>query len=893
MGFRWRAAELIPIKQVTGPVFFVVAFLCVVWILRSFHPEGAGFDKSGVALFVYQIGRLALLFFIVTLSVTLGDGVLRLFGIEPTKALDSQRKAFILSFFVGMTIYGVVYATLGMLQLLSLASALIGTAPVLIFAMSPISRTTTAIQFSLRGLFADAPLLHRAFYIPLLIACAGGFALFILMHVVAVFTLDPNIWEHYLHYYREVLKLGTTQPHEVWHHFFATKPAGFFFLANELSDFFGVPIVSGSFAIVAGVVIIDLIDDYCDDLVWAIFGAALFFIFMASDWASGTMFKHHVVILGYSALALWSVIQLRLNYSLAGRAAIVATMAAAFLYMGFYASLIGIIFPLAFLLVGLGNIALRTRWNFYPLLTFAVAAATGTLLSFLLNYAVTGVPDITPMRFFWPLSDQAKAAGVFGLGGIDFFLRINNEVSASSDGWLGLLWRFMRFPLASWAFLLTAILAIGLAIIDRRDRTQWSTLGLLLTLAAFILPLSILAEAFQSHAVVYRAGLFTIVFTVIGAVVVWQRTIDRVATMASWSPFGSERKKSIVYDWTAGILIVLTFYGASITALQSIGREQFGYARWHALGLLSLKQTMTLLEPKINKQTVGVEGAIRVDALADYREHMAPGDRIMRLTYEAGYSNSLPGDGVLSEPTYALVDDPRKLLAAAPDEVAEYLKQKRINHFIISLRASLFTTIAFTKLFDPSVMDRFFSVSYRDGDLFILTWRKADAKPLPKSLIVAMDFKRTGVLAIPYSAEFKREMLAGSDAEIDTIDAFEQAKDEFVTKLDRKIETLTSGLSSSDARETINYLWWQATDTMRYVDIWAVSPTRCWTLACRTGNEAVEILKPFSARKMREMMLERFLTAFRDHSLDTFGPYLTPLFEGTNEREPFGPKRTD
>jgi hypothetical protein len=37
---------------------------------------------------------------------------------------------------------------------------------------------------------------------------------------------NGDTWEHYLHYYREVLRSGSLGPNELWYHFYFSKGAG-------------------------------------------------------------------------------------------------------------------------------------------------------------------------------------------------------------------------------------------------------------------------------------------------------------------------------------------------------------------------------------------------------------------------------------------------------------------------------------------------------------------------------------------------------------------------------------------------------------------------------------------------------------------------------------------
>lgn len=884
MSHRGPAAIPTPIGQIVLSMLSVASFLCIVWYLRWFHPEGAGFDVTGAGLIAYHAGRAALVFYMVALSLTAGGIIVMLLGWDPVVMLGSSRKAAILCFFVGATAYGSVYAALGLLGHLSLTTALIGTVPVLLFAPKPVAGLAGAAWREIVDVASSRTWLYRATFIAALLAVAIAVTFFIAMHVVAVLSPDPNIWEHYLHYYRQVLSSGSTQPGEVWHHFFATKPAGFFFVANELSDFFGASVINSVFALAAAVVIADLIDDYCGDLLFGLFGAAIFLIFLGAEWSFGTMFKHHIVVLASCAFAFWVVMRLDDERLGGARPLVIAAMTALSLYMGFYASLIGMIFPTAFGIVFLGNVVLRRRLNLRPLLAFGTAAAAGTLAGFALNYWLTGVPDITPIRFFWALADHAKAEQVLGLGGIEYFLRTNNNVSPP----LGprLLWYFVRFPLAGkWLFVTTAA-AVALLAINWRAGIKQSLLALMVRLSAFVIPLSIISVAFQSTGVVYRAGLFTIVFSIIGGVLIWHQLIDEAAiAVGRWA--GSSIQGAVRHVLIAA-LIVAVGAGAGLQALSKIERDNVRPLLRFALARDSLAGAIGRLETKINRGTVGVESSIAAGDLAMYLKQVAPSSRIMRLTYEAGYSNALPGGGVLSEPTEYLVDNPDRLMAMPPEAVASYLKARHIDHFIVSLNAELFTSIAFTQLFNPENLETFFDVGYRDGTHFILTWRQNSA-PLPKSLVEGLDFKRAGVLTVPSSPEFARRAIGG-DVPIRTIEHLDRIKSDFLSGLDGELNGLSSSLLSVDSRATLTDLWRRAEDHVRGLEIRSLVPIRCWSVACRLGHESPEIVKLISASQVRKRMLDAFLSGFKTRCLEVFGLEVGRLLISTNEREPFGPK---
>jgi hypothetical protein len=550
--------------------------------------------------------------------------------------------------------------------------------------------------------------------------------------------------------------------------------------------------------------------------------------------------------------------------------------------MGFYAPLVGVIFPMAFVIVGVGNIALWQRWNFFPLFTLALAAVAGTLLSFALNYHLTGVPDITPIGIFWAISDHAKAAQVLGLGGIEYFLRTNNDVHSSSGAEQP--WRFLRFPIPI-KFLAASIAAgLVLAWIERKDRLPHSTIAIGVRLAAFVLPLMILAVAFQSSAVVYRAGLNSIVFTVIGAIMVWKRLIDRIPRV------GSVSRLSMIRIASAAVIFGAVAF-AFVTTVQLTGREAIGLAWRDAAGIMSLKSVITAMEPHIRRDTVGVEPTLGVTEMEYIQSHIAP-KRIMRLTYESGYSNSLPGAGILSEPTYSLADDPAKLRAASPVEVAAYLKQRNIAYFIINLRAPLFSSIAFTKLFDPVIVAESLKVAYRNGDIFVLTWNDGDGMQPPPSLLEGLDFKRSAALHIPFTDEFARPILEQPDRTIFSFAEFKREIEEFEKAMERGRLALEERLSLNASRGTLRAVFAQAMKDAGKVGTGDPIETGCWSRRCKAGLEDPEIMKPFKASTLRRALINRFHGALRHQYREAFGALLASVFESTNELEPFGPTET-
>ena len=136
-------------QRLTAIVLQIVSllvFLSLVFFLREFRPEAAGFDEKGALLLLYHVCRLCLMVYIIILCFTAGYRTLQLFRVDPERIFDSARRSFILCFFFGATLYGIGFTILGLLGFINVGTGLASTIPVLLFSHGPI-----------RALFTGSP----------------------------------------------------------------------------------------------------------------------------------------------------------------------------------------------------------------------------------------------------------------------------------------------------------------------------------------------------------------------------------------------------------------------------------------------------------------------------------------------------------------------------------------------------------------------------------------------------------------------------------------------------------------------------------------------------------------------------------------------------------------
>lgn len=866
------------------PVIFVFIFVSIVIFLRAFKPEAAGFEQTGWLLLSYNAARLGLMFYIAFLCYSVGYRALELFRGNPQGLFNSARKTFILCFFFGATLYGIAFAALGLAGLISLASGFALTIPALLFSYQPLKRLLPE-RFG-PAIFRSFVDTHASsfFVWAVILAAIAAIFLFLITRAVFIPNIDGNIWEHYLHYYRAVLISGSTQPNEVWHHFYNSKGGGLVFLANILSDYFGVQLVSACFVGVAGLIILDLLIKYCRSISWAVFGVMLFFIYLAGNVSDGGMFRVHGVILGYASFAFWGSVWLQQAMP-SQRKALMVVLVVSLAYFGFYFPVANAIFPAAFLLFALTNVVLHDKVFGYSFLTLSFAVSAGTALVMVVNWILTGLPEVTPMRWFWEIADRAKVEEVFGTGGIEFFLAVNNDLK-SQERWFALVKSTIRYPVPiamMWLVLLSAFVVL-MRMLNRyfANGTIARPDKFLVQLIAFVIPLCALAIVVQSPSI-YRMGLYSVVFTTLATVVIWKRLVD-ISFGRLWISLKSvESDRGGIsfhpkFRLWRGATVAIIFFAMSTAFVMATknAKGQWPLISRYARGVMSLKDVFQSMEFRQGKSS-----GTSVAAMANFRKTNAPEGKILSLSYDTGYAYFLPGEGIVSEPTYSLINNPKKILADKPKNVADYLQERNIRYFALNLQARLFSTVAFTSLFDVHEMPKYFSVAYEDGDFFILKWRQSDLeKPLPDYLLTLVDLKRTGVLHYSFTERFATRVTTGDNLLVTTIAEFENVRDAFLENLDREFSAeMLSSITLETSRTRLRRVLNAGKDRVKNADAGTVLEVR------RGLSNQLNIRS--SEQKIRARLVSLFRDALYEEYVPEFGSEIASLFRRCDERFPF------
>lgn len=873
-------------------------FVSCVICARAFKPDASGFEQQGSSLLLYHLSRLGLVFFVTILCYTAGYRALELLRIDPSGLFDSARRTFILCFFFGASLYGIVFTVLGLAGLIGIWTGLVSTIPVLLICRHPFTVLAGKFLASEANLPAsDTNASRPIVWFVIMLASAAALA-FLLTRVVYIAVFDPNIWEHYSHYYRAILASGSTQPNEIWHHFYASKGAGLIFLTSVLSDFLGAQIASACFALAAGIVVVDLLLEYCESASWAFFGAMLYFAFLYGGVTDGATFKHHLVILGYASFALWGVVLLQ-QAAVGQVRALMIAMLGSLCYVGFYFPVMAVILPAAFALVALANLAFRVRTHALALFALACSLLVGSGLAFATNWMLTGLIEVTPMRWLWPIADQTKAEGVFGIGGIEFFLRMNNDLRAEYDWSLRRTWGVLRYPLSE-EVVYWGLLGLFIVLAVKRTRAAAASAAKFLAyLVAFVLPLSIFAQAVQTLAV-DRLALYSIVLMTLATVVILKKLVDSCVGPEIWRAPGevvaSEEHRSHagtrtkVWHVASVAIMVLGMISAITQAWKAMPKQQRPIIYQFVTGAISLKDAFQLVESKAYKAEVGMS----VAAMSAFRKTHPGEGRILRLSYEGGFAYALPGKGMVSEPTYSLIRNPAEILSARPDAVARYLRERNIRYFSLNLKGRLFSTIAFSSLFDVHELPKYFNVAHEDGDVFMLSWREnIDSRPLPDYLLTMLEFKRTAVLHYPFTERFAARLAAPGNDLISDLAGFERIRSEFEQELAKAFATEMLPLVSMKSSKTfLNDILNVAKESLaganpEMVGI-AVTPASLRrTLDAAQGRSWVTMVEKVRTRDVQAHLLTIVRDAIREKYRMELGGRIAGLFEGCDERIPF------
>lgn len=717
--------------SLSSRLLHTLLFLAVVFVLKQADLSWKDFDRSGMFITTNLLCRLV--FSVYFSAACFGAGkiaVERLFGKEEAGGAGEN---FILYFFTGaagLALAGIAALFLGVLNAVF---ALTVMTPLIFYAAPFIQEPVRLLYANARRSFNESPFYFSIYFIFSWIL-AGAVLFVTLSKGLYPGSLNNDVWEHYLHYYREVLRTGHWGPNELWYHFYISKGAGLFYLAGALSDVFAVPLVSLCFIFAVCVMLFQCVRTSMKNTLLALTAVIVFLCLYDGD-----LFKHHAALAGYLIFLVWVT-----ERALLGKKALkvyAACGALASFYLGFYQPAVFVLAALFFLSAALWFfVSKEARTKIFFSIALGIAGTAGMLFAFTVNFGVTGLFLDSPIRFFWRFADTEKFLRVIGPSGAAYFLQVNSDLAATA-GFFNAAWAMKIFRVPVLLLIFPApLIAVGLFFAGREIFLGNSSIKKTAPGLIFILCALVFGQAAQV-ASLDRLYVFIVFFTLFAAFFILNCLLNA---------FPEFYKKSV----SALVLLFLgiTAFSGAIDKIHPIRRQA---AVRYALGRFSFADVLGETDRFFSTNNIALPTVMK------FHREIGANKRIFNIGFDPGPAYSFPLPGIVSEPSYTLGPRAEEIIFGPPEETKRSLKAMGLDHFMINFNDWIFTGLAFSRLFNSENLSRYFRVVSEDRGTFLLTWRESGQEEnIPEDLIRFLDLKRSAVLLYPFSDQFRQDLLA-------------------------------------------------------------------------------------------------------------------------------------
>ena len=394
--------------RIAGAVDYVMSLGCVI-VLASFRALdvwNTAFDEYSWRYPVYSALRVIFMAYLAAALAGSGKWVLALIESRWGEiSLGSIERALV-AFFLGAAAWYIVFFAAG------IAGALryFIVAPLFVLGVwSSRALLHNACQRTLGWVLRG---LRTATLVRLTLICLPlGVLSVSWLHVLvnrglAVVGFDYDSSGHYLPYYQAVVEQGGTSVNELWYHFWISKGAALHFVATMLTDLEGPQLVSFTF-LTAAVLALALLVRYISG--YAAVGISAGAILLAPFSLFSYYQKQHIVTAAFVSGMLWVVTRswLSKDYSKASSIGVLSVLAvAAVLNAPPFAAVACLFLGLTALTWGIASKAAGGVLAWATTIPAATAFAA-VVVVLLINYALTGLLEVTPFRLFWSLVDQS------------------------------------------------------------------------------------------------------------------------------------------------------------------------------------------------------------------------------------------------------------------------------------------------------------------------------------------------------------------------------------------------------------------------------------------------------------------------------------------------------
>lgn len=699
---------------------------------------------TGFRLIGYSVSRFVLAVSLIVLCVTSGAHVLR----RCVPSLQSTSIApgpwFVLSFFTGASVYGLFVSGMALLGFLHLLTVAAVTVPVMFLApgefAKPIRTFFRKVHANFIGLQGGQWWVR--FFLAWCLLCIA--TMLLLTRGLYPGTTSNDVWSHYLPYYREVLQSGSTLPNELWYHFYISKDAGLVHMLGVLSDPLAAQLVSWSFVVVSGVIVFQLVHRFAGDVSWALAGTITFYSVYR-----GSFFKSHDTLAALISFTIWALFYVQMLSGSSRRALLIGLGIASF-YLGVFQP-VGAAFPATFLVISICMLScvpvLRDRIG--PFTVALISILSGVSCVLVLNYGLTGLAEHAPVSVFWPLADVSRFSNEIGTSGLAHMLHAaNDQVLPGFDlRWLADAFRYRQLQLIYPPYYVAVgLVALLIWLVRQRPWISPENSYSAVVLFSFVAS-TLLVSSFGSSSSLLRILIFTTLPASVFLVL-----LARIAVLYS-SAAAMKRWMVTLFLCSLGVHCV----GQELWYLRAIRDVDLECLRDYFLGRRSFADTLIEVDWHFGS-------ALKIEDMLSIRSSLGPDTRILNLGYDHSTANTYPGVGLLQGVGHTLGPDHADIVFGSPSRARSILQALDINFFVLNQRSPLFSSVAFSRLFEPATLDRYLRVYGRKDDAYLLTWRGEEREPIPADFRRIFDLKRSGVLSYPFSKAFRDSVKMGLES---------------------------------------------------------------------------------------------------------------------------------
>lgn len=532
-----------------------------------------------------------------------------------------------------------------------------------------------------------------------------------------------DYFSHYFPYYKYVTTVKNIWPNDIWYHFFISKSAGDVFFAIILSDLLGAAAVSCVMFFTGLLIMYCMMYRITNDKLAALTATcmtAIAFIFTYettigfTHWAEFP--KQHVItaVLFFGGVfASWRQRSIAQQHWLAFACLTGLIFSGLILFRPQFAMIV-LVF-LAFMMTQAALTGERTALRAHLIAAIMAIIAVSIMLS--INYAVTGLAEVTPFRFFWRYANQARFAEW-----VSPFMMLLLDLGSSAD--LGSiappdLHQFPFFQLMSAVFrldrvspflyadglpLLAITIMAGVALIKQpvsRQMLKQAAIFFLMLTAALLVFFSV-----NQIGSLYRLYMFCL-YPVIAICVV---------LLAICRKYYGDTSKALL-----GLMAALLMLHAVQSEYRKIPDEQRRLEWKYARGKASIANAFA-------SQNAVWDAALKMSAVA--------GSHTPIWSTQTGWHFCIaPACDLKTFFSYSMNKDWADIMFLPPTAARTALQQQGLNYFAFDSTTVAFDLLPYAPLFRPENIAQYLGLVWSQDGVYLLTWRSANTKPLPPEFI--------------------------------------------------------------------------------------------------------------------------------------------------------------